>query len=126
MPNGLNTAINVSSTEYSFMEIQSHKIIGTVMEKLQPHNKHVVTFNIDIEYSNSTMAKTSRNSTEVPAKDAAKEERIHRISGFKPFLYDAEYWDTTAPSQILKRRPKMETNLTIKCIYCRVMKHLNN
>ena len=75
------------------------------MEKLQPsidnNHKHV-RFNIDIEY-NLTMAKTSqRDGTDVPAKETAKAKRVHRISGFKPFLYDAEYWDTTAPSQILK------------------------
>ena len=73
------------------------------MEKLQPstdnNHKHV-RFNIDIEYL--TMAKPSRNSNDVPAKETAKAKRVHRISGFKPFLYDAECWDTAAPSQILK------------------------
>ena len=50
------------------------------------------------------MAKLTCNSgTEVPAKEAAKAKRVHRIiSRFKPFLYDAEEWDTTSPSQILK------------------------
>ena len=48
------------------------------------------------------MAKSNRNSSEEPAKDAATAKRVHRISGFKPFLYDAEEWDTKSPSQILK------------------------
>ena len=73
------------------------------MEKLQStdNNHKQVRFNINI--FDLTMAKTSRNNgTEVPAKEAAKAKRVHRISGFKPFLYDAECWDTAAPSQILK------------------------
>ena len=48
------------------------------------------------------MANSKRNSTEVPVKNAAKVKRVHTISGFKPFLYDAEEWDTTSPYQILK------------------------
>ncbi|OEU21421.1 hypothetical protein FRACYDRAFT_235044 [Fragilariopsis cylindrus CCMP1102] len=48
------------------------------------------------------MAKSNRNNAEEPAKEAAKAKRVHRISGFKPFLYDAEEWDTKSPSQILK------------------------
>ncbi|OEU07148.1 hypothetical protein FRACYDRAFT_251631 [Fragilariopsis cylindrus CCMP1102] len=48
------------------------------------------------------MAKSNRNNAEEPAKEAAKAKRVHRISGFKPFLYDAEQWDTKSPSQILK------------------------
>jgi hypothetical protein len=69
------------------------------MEKLQPHNKQVRSNinNIDL-----TMAKSNRNSTKVPVKNAAKAKRVHTISGFKPFLYDAEEWDTTSPYQNLK------------------------
>jgi hypothetical protein len=48
------------------------------------------------------MAKSSRNNgTEVP-KDTAKAKKAHTITGYKPFLYEAEGWDTKAPSQILK------------------------
>ena len=69
------------------------------MEILQPH-KHV-RFNIK-ENIDLTMAKSNRNSTEVPAKEAAKVKKTHKVTGYKPFLYEAEGWDVKAPSQILK------------------------
>jgi hypothetical protein len=71
------------------------------MEILQPQPHKHVRFNIK-ENIDLTMAKSNRNSTEVPAKEAAKVKKVHRISGFKPFLYDAECWETTAPSQTVK------------------------
>ena len=46
------------------------------------------------------MAKSNRNSTEVPKE--AKAKKVHKVTGYKPFLYEAEGWDTKAPSQILK------------------------
>ena len=67
--------------------------------EIQPHNKQV---RFNIKNIDLTMAKSNRNSTKVPVKNAAKAKRVHTISGFKPFLYDAEEWDTTSPYQNLK------------------------
>ena len=72
------------------------------MKRLQPHTNHKhVRFNIK-ENIDLTMAKSNRNSTEVPAKEAAKVKKTHKVTGYKPFLYEAEGWDVKAPSQILK------------------------
>ena len=51
--------------------------------EIQPHNKQV---RFNIKNIDLTMAKSNRNSTEVPVKNAAKAKRVHTISGFKPFL----------------------------------------
>ena len=71
------------------------------MRKLHKYVRFNIKNNVEIS---PTMGKSQRNSkSNDPQKDGnAKEKKVHKIIGIKPFLYEAECWETNAPTQVLK------------------------
>ena len=69
------------------------------MRKLHTHKQVKFNIAINVKYPLLTTGKSRRNSkSDVPPKDGnAKEKKVHKISGIKPFLYEGECWETTAP-----------------------------